>query len=91
MVVTHLTVQVIFPFTPFCTSQVLLVNPIGDPNALKLLPRFILKVYGRFYPYRPKGANKPWSYAVETEATAKRLVGAVPNSTSTALPREMML
>jgi len=68
-----LTVQVIFPFTPFCMSQVLLVKPIGDPNALKLPPKFILKVYDpRFYPYRLRTANKPWSYAAETEAAEKR-------------------
>ena len=68
-----LTVQVIFPFTPFCMSQVLLVKPIGDLNALKLPPKFILKVYDpRFYPYRLRTANKPWSYAAETEAAEKR-------------------
>src|SRR5438270_295386 len=38
MVVTYLSVQVIFPFTPFCMSQVLFVKPIGDLNALKLPP-----------------------------------------------------
>jgi hypothetical protein len=54
-------------------SQVLLVKPIDDPSALKLPPKFILKVYDpRFYPYRLRRANKPWSYAAETEAAAKR-------------------
>ena len=68
-----LTVQVILPFTPFCMSQVLLVKPIGDSNALKLPPKFILKVYDpRFYPYRLRRADKPWSYAAEIEAAAKR-------------------